>query len=347
MKNFNMEEINKKINNDKKFCKLNQDFEKKYWWLNLSSNSGTGKTTYFKWNWLRKAVKGQFKFDVLFRFETEVDTKFNKSKWLKLPKYPSKRKQKLFEKLDFERVKGSEGDELYLIVKATGERIARALCVNTQSKIKSTESDIFTQRAFFDEIMPDDNRYCPDECYKLCRLIDTRARGFKYKVLGLYNNTMPYFPLKEYLKRTKAKFIDFVGEKYGFDEFAGIQEILAESDYGEVYVNNSYKFYQEFYKDCNVKDCKTIFYLSILNRVFAVKEVEDYFVLVPKNKIKKNREIFALSMQSNDYLLIEQSSPTIQFLTRVLGARKLFVNRKKNTIYIKELADYLNLSYNI
>ena len=327
-------------NNHKRFQKINNQL-KKHHLIFISSNSGTGKTTYFKWLLIRKALKGILKFDVFFRFENEIELKFNNESFLKPPINASKRLLKLSNKVEII----SEKENYFLINKETKEKLAQALAVNIQKKYKSTENSIYTNFAMFDEVMPDDNQYCNNEVYKFSRLIDTRARNRDYKVLCLYNNTQPFFPYKESFEKAGAKFIDFVGVKFGQEEYKGIQAILGKSDYGEVYLNNNYQYYKEFYKEIDTNGKQTIFYLSILNHLFALKEVNNNYILIPKKKVKKNKEVYALSMESNDYTIA--NSQILQFLQLALNQRLIFTNRKKNTIFIKELADYLTLSYNI
>lgn len=329
-------------NNHKKFQKIN-NLLKKYHLLFCSSNSGTGKTTHFKWLLIRKALKGVLKFDVFFRFENEIELKFNNEAFLKPPINASKRLLKLANKVEII----TEKENYFLINKETKEKLAQALAVNIQKKYKSTENSIYTNFALFDEVMPDDNQYCPNEVYKFSRLIDTRARNRDYRVLCLYNNTQPFFPYKESFEKAGAKFIDFVGVKFGQEEYKGIQAILSKSDYGEVYLNNNYQYYKEFYKDVDVKGKETLFYLSIQNHLFAFKECEEYFVIVPKTKIKKNREVLALAMENNDFEIMDKQNKIINFLQLAISKRLIFTNRKRNTIFVKELADYLNLSYNI
>ena len=89
----------KPINNEKKFCKINQIWNKCHL-LFVSSNSGTGKTTYFKWLLIRKALKGKSKFDVFFRFENEIELKFNNDAFLKPPLNASKRLLKIANKVE-------------------------------------------------------------------------------------------------------------------------------------------------------------------------------------------------------------------------------------------------------
>ena len=311
----------------------------------ISSNSGTGKTTFFKWLFCRKAIKGKIKFDVFFRFENEIEDKFNVTKWLRLPPNASKRKQKLCAKLDIEKATGKEGDDYFLINKETKERIAQALCINTQRKVKSTENPILSNCAIFDEIMPDDNYYCPNEIYKFSRLIDTRARNRDYKVLGLYNNTNPYFPYKESFGKAGAVFIDFVGKKFGQPKFEGIQKILAGSDYGEIYLNNNFQYFKEFYREMDLKNKTTIFYISIQNHLFALKDCDEVYFLKPAKKIKKNREVYSIALEGNDYLMANSNLTNV--LSKMINNRLLFVNNKKYTIFVKSIADFLNLNYNI
>ena len=120
---------------------------------------------------------------------------------------------------------------------------------------------------------------------------------------------------------------------------------MAYSDYGEVYNNNNYQYYKEFYIDYDIKDKETLFYISIQDRLFAFKNCEVFYILVPKTKVKKNRQVFSIAMENNDFIIANNS--LLDVLREALNKRLLFVNKKRNTIYLKELADYLNLSYNI
>lgn len=327
-------------NNKKKFDKLTKIADKNNL-VFISSNSGTGKSTHFKWLDVRRAYNKGEKFDVFFRFENELDQKFNNESWLKPPLNASKRLLKLANKVEII----VEQDNYFLIRKDTKEKLAQALAVNIQKRYKSTENSIYTCKALYDEVMPDDNQYCSNETYKFSRLIDTRARNREYKVVCLYNNTRPFFPYKDYFKNTDAKFIDFVGVKYGQPTLSGIQKILANSDYGEVYNNNNYQYFKEFYIDYDIRNKETLFYISIQDTTFAFKNCETHYILVPKKKIKKNRQVFSIAMENNDFLIA--NSNLLDILKDALNNRLLFVNRKRNTIYLKELADYLNLSYNI
>lgn len=329
-------------NNNKKFCKINQIWNKEHL-LFVSSNSGTGKSTYFKWLLIRKALKGIIKFDIFFRFENEIEQKFNNESWLKPPPRASKRLLKIADKVEII----SEKENYFLINKQTKEKLGQALAVNIQKKYKSTENSIYTNCAFYDEVMPDDNQYCSNEVYKFSRLIDTRARNRDYKVICLYNNTRPFFPYKESFEKAGGKFIDFVGVKFGQEELKGIQAILSKSDYSEVYNNNNYQYYKEFYKDYDCKGKETVFYISIQNRIFAFKDCSEFYILTPKRKIKKNREVLALAMENNDFVIVDRQNKIVNFLELAMNRRLIFTNTKKNTIFVKELADYLNLSYNI
>ena len=327
-------------NNKKKFDKLTKIADKNNL-VFISSNSGTGKSTHFKWLFVRRALNEGKKFDVFFRFENELDQKFNNESWLKPPLNASKRLLKLANKVEII----CEQENYFLIRKDTKEKLAQSLAINIQKRYKSTENSIYTSGALYDEVMPDDNQYCSNETYKFSRLIDTRARNRDYNVVCLYNKTRPFFPYKDYFKNTDAKFIDFVGVKYGQPTLSGIQKILATSDYGEVYNNNNYQYYKEFYLDYDIRNKETLFYISIQDTTFAFKNCETHYILVPKKKLKKNRQVFSIAMENNDFLIANNN--LLDILKDALNNRLLFVNRKRNTIYLKELADYLNLSYNI
>ena len=331
------------MNNEKIFCSI-WNKNKNHSLLFISSNSGTGKTTHFKWQFLRRAVEHGEHFDIFFRWQDDLDSKFSSSAFLTPPPKASKRLLKLAQELEIKK----ENDAYFIVYKKDNRKIAQALAINTQSKTKSTENSILSCRALFDEVLADDNHYAPNECYKFARLIDTRARYRKYQVVCLYNNTTPFFPYKEYFENSGAKFIDFVAEKYGQErEIDGIQSILSKSNYSEVYLNNNFLYYKEFYKDVDTLGKDTLFYLNIEDKLFAVKDFEDFYILETKKKIKKNREVFAFNLANNDFLMATSSNGIVQVLQTMLNNRLLFANDKNNTIYIKELANCLNLCYTI
>lgn len=330
-------------NNKKTFCKLFNK-NKNCSLVFISSNSGTGKTTFFKWLFLRRAVEKNELVDFFFRWENDIDTKFTNESFLKLPKNASKRLSKLAEKLKIEDFDGKK----YVVYNE--KKIARAVAINTQSKIKSTEKDIDSCRALFDEVLADDGNYSPNECYKFARLIDTRARYNKYSCICLYNNVSPFFPYKEYFKKSGAKFIDFVGDKFGQDEIlSGIQSILAKSNYGEVYVNNNYLFYEEFFdENISAKNCETLFFLQIDTAIFRIRENKDgLFVFEKTRHIRKNADCLSLTLGGTSFSSIETFPQTLKLLELAISRKLLFTNKKNNTIYIKRLADFLNLCYTI
>ena len=327
------------LNNNKLFCKL-WNKNKNNSLVFISSNSGTGKTTYFKWLFLRRALYKNEYVDFIYRWQDDLEKKFTSGAFLTPPPTASKRLLKLASKLDI----SVENETYFIIEKETKRKIAQGIAVNTQSKLKSTENELVTKWAMFDEILADDGRYAPNECYKFARLIDTRARYRQYKVFCLYNNVSPFFPYKEYFKNTSAKFIDFVTNKYNQkNNSETIQDILSKSKYGEIYNNNNYLQYEEFYKNVNTLNCQVIFYLKIFDTLFAVKDKEDFYIMTKVKKIKKNKEIFSINLAQNDYVLA--TTEIMNLLKDLISNRLLFVNNKKYTIYIKELANELNLCY--
>lgn len=315
-----------------------------YPFIAISSNSGTGKTTKFKWQFLRDAKEKGIKLDVFFRWQDDLDTKFSSGAFLTPPQNASKRLLKLADSLEIKK----ENDAYFVVVKDTGEKIAQALAINTQSKLKSTENQIYSSRALFDEILADDGHYAPDECYKFSRLVDTRARQRQYQVVALYNNTTPFLPYRDYFEEGAIKYVNFTAKSYGENNTdSSIQAVLKKSQYNEVYKNNNYKYYREFYKDIDTSGAETLFYLRIEDRLFAVKDFDDYYMLVTKKKVKKNREVYSFNLANNDYILASSSNGVIQVLQTMLNNRLLFTNEKNNTIYLKELANNINICYTI
>lgn len=309
----------------------------------ISSNSGTGKTTYFKWLFLRRALENNEPLDVFFRWEDDLEQKFSSGSYLTPPTNASKRLLALISKLEIVR----EDNAYYIRDKESKRKIARALAVNTQSKAKSNENDIGSVRALYDEVLADDGRYCPNECYKFARLIDTRARYRDYQVVCLYNNTSPFFPYEEYYRNSGAVFINFTAGKYSTaDKLGGIQQVLAKSSYSEVYLNNSYMYYKVFYKNLDGKGQPTLLYLNIGKQLFKLKEVGEYYLLEPTNKIKKSKECISFSLEDNDYEVVDTGA-FLSALEVAFNKRLIFTNKKRYTIYLKQLADFLNLCYTI
>lgn len=341
---MNYQEEKSKNSNLKKFNKIWQKSKANHL-IFLSSNSGTGKSTYFKWLLVRKALKGQLKFDVFFRFENELEQKFNDAMWLKPPLNASKRLLKIVDNVTII----TEDGNYFLINKSTREKLAQALSINTQKKYKSTENPIYTNYALYDEVMPDDNVYCGNEPYKFCRLIDTRARNREYRVICLYNKTQPYFPYRQYFKGSKALFIDFIGHKWGCSTITkGIQGILNSSTYNAIYTNNEYATYEEFViTGYDFSGAPTLFYIKILDKIFALKDCGNLFFLKPATKIKKGRPFFSLVIEdSKNACLLEQRADILRLLRYLINNKLIYVNKNKYSIYVKELATTLNFCYN-
>ena len=330
--------------NEKIFCSI-WNKNKHFPFLLISSNSGTGKTTKFKWQFLRDAYKNKRYLDIIYRWDNDLDEKFTSGAFLTTPQNASKRLLKFASKLAIKKIDNIP----YVIVKETGERIARGITINVQEKIKSTENPLYTSRGLFDEILSDGNRYVPDECFRFCRLSDTTMRQRHYQMVGLYNNSSPFFPYDDYFEKNAMKKVVFTAKSYDErpDDMTSFQSCLRRSKYNEVYKNNNYKFYTEFYKEVDTFGKETLFYLQIENKLFAVKDLEEFYILETKKKIKKNREVFALNLANNDFLMATSSNGIVQVLQTMLNNRLLFTNNKNNTIYIKELANNLNLCYTI
>lgn len=318
---------------------------KKYPLVFITSKSGTGKTTFYKWLFIRRALKYNETFDIFFRWEDDIQRKFNNDNYLSLPKHHSNRLQRLAEKVEII----CDNQKYYLVEKSTQRKLARALAINTQSKVKSTENELWSYRALFDEVLADDNSYAPLECYKFARLIDTRARYRKYNVICLYNNTSPFFPYEDYFKNSGAKFVNFDCQKWGEgqeDENLSIQSVLKNSKYGSAYSNNDYEYFEEFFKDIKLLQGREIVcYMNIYGKLFKVLDFDDFVLFVKSKKVRNNRPIYTISMQNNQDILLTNSN-ILNVLRILFSNRQVFTNSLKLTYYIKKLAEEINLCYN-
>lgn len=309
----------------------------------IASNSGTGKSTFFKWMLIRRALKGKGNIDFFFRYENEMESKFTNDAFLTPPSTASNRLKKLAERLTIKTI----NSEFYLIEKKTERPIGQALAINTQKKYKSTENALQTVVALFDECVPDDGGFCQNETYKFCRLIDTRARWRNYKVICLYNNISPLNPYRGYFKdNNNVKFIDFVGKKYNQKNLnkKTIQSVLAQSLYGAIYNKNEFEFFPEFYIEKKCEGKEVVFYVKIADKIFGVILEDGCLFFIEKKKIKKNRIAIALSLNNSALQQCPENLSTI--ILNAFNRRVIFTNKTKNTFYLKILGDFVGICYN-
>lgn len=142
----------------------------------VTTNRSGGKTTYFGRLCVRKFLKGEGKFGLIYRFNYELDNvadKFFKDIGaLFFPRYymrSERRAQGIYHEL-FLCMTDSEDK--------TGVPCGYAISLNSADQIKKMShffSDI--NRLIFDEFQSETNHYCPDEITKLLSVHKSIARG--------------------------------------------------------------------------------------------------------------------------------------------------------------------------
>lgn len=325
--------VNNKIFN-KIFNKiLNNDIALSF----ISSNSGTGKSTYFKWLLIRRALKGKGNVDFFFRYENELQEKFTNERFLTPPSHASNRLRKLCESVEISVENGMS----YLIEKESKRKIGQGFCINMQKKYKSDENPIQSKYAFFDEVLADDGRFCNDECYKFSRLIDTRSRSslYDYKVISCYNKIFDNFIYKEYFKNSpNVLFYDFTAKKIGLENQTSLTESLSSSNYSNVFLQNENKFYKQYYKEANLVGCEIIIYIYIDNKYFSIRKQKEYFFLKKERKCKKNKHFIDFN-STYGY----RNNKIYNFLNKIINRQNLFSSEKKYTYVIDMLYNLIGI----
>lgn len=311
----------------------------------ISSNGGTGKTTYFiVCRLLRDAIYRHIHFNVYVRFGYEREIMAEKL-LTPQPTY-SNRMRKALAECEVEK----DGDKFVFIKhKASGRRIAQIVDVNGQAFYKRFGNMIGATRAVFDEVLAEDGAYCSDELNKFCRLNFTMARTNEYHVYCLYNNTSPNFPYftffcgKSYnthISKSGAYFVYFTAQQYGkSDELPqlAIQSIIQRTDYNAVYASNKFTVYPTFHQAISAPTQKC-FRLLIDTRLFWVCLSDNYIYLTrAKNKpCRKN----TYTINDIDTTTIPQIPPEIEAnLATYIDFSRVKTPILQDTIFCKKLCE--------
>ena len=313
----------------------------------ISSNGGTGKTTYFKFRLLRDALSRGIPFHIYTRYSNQMETLARS--FIDIKPHYSKRKTKLLSLLDIEKEKDKF---IYIIEKASGRRLAQILNVNGQAVYKQFGNMIHAQRALFDEVLAENGDYCPDEINKFNRLVFTMARSDDYKVFCLYNNTSPsfdyftYYGGKSYnthVSKSGALFLYFTAHQYehtdAITDARSIQSIIQNTAYNDVYCHNAFVQYPTFYDPADMRGARTHFKLEIENQIFKVRELDGIIYLDSVRARKDNKKpIFTINDPTRTTLR-QLPDATRYALSIMKGNARIKTNNMNNTIFCKILAE--------
>lgn len=313
----------------------------------ISSNGGTGKTTYFKFRLLHDAFEKNIPFHIFVRFSNQMEIMAHS--FIDAKSTYSRRQLDLLHELDVYK----ENDKfIYIISKSDGRKIAQILNINGQSYYKPFGNTIHARRALFDEVLAENGDYCPDEINKFNRLVFTMARADDYKVFCLYNNSNPSFDYftfyggKNYhthVARSGALFLYFTAKQYSASDSIAdeksIQSIIQNTAYNDVYNNNSFIQYPTFFLPMDLRGASTLFKIEIENRIFKIRERDGYIFLDDKFALKRNHKPI---YSANDPIRtkIKQIPNKIKYaLSVVKDKARLKTTDINNTIFCKILSE--------
>lgn len=322
----------------------------KYGLSGISSNGGTGKTTFFMFRLLRDALHKGIHFHVIVRYANQMDKMAERILSI-MPTY-SKRQVKILKQLSIER----DGDKfIYIIETATKRRIAQIVNIYGQAFYKPFGNQIGAQRAIIDEWLAENGDYCPDEVNRFNRLIHTMARSNKYQVIGLYNNTNPNFKYFKYYKgvsysthvtKTGTLFYFFTAQQFTTEttksDYAGsIQAVMKQTDYDSVYRLNTFALYPSFFMDTDLHGSDYMFKLEIQDKIFKVRFKDGYIFLDSKNANKQKRTKKTYSVNRPETTKIRQLPEVYRNIINIaISKSALKTNKLTDTIFCKILCDF-------
>lgn len=335
-----------KVDNNKIFNRV-WNMSNKFGLSFISSNGGTGKTTYFKFRFLRDALEKNETFHIFCRYGNQMEILAN-SFLLSKPSF-SNRQNKLLDRCEVYK----ESDKfIFIVEKETKRKLAQIVNIFGQSYYKPFGNIIASKRAFFDEVLAENGEYCPDEINKFNRLVFTLARNDEYKVFCLYNNSSPNFEYFKYYKginfnthisKSGALFLYFTARQFTSNDIPkeknSIQSIIQNTAYDDVYNHNQFIQFEVYYKDENLYGAQTLFKLEIENRLFKVRAKDGYLFLDEHKATKKNnKQIFSVNDPSRTE--IKQLPDGVRMLLATARENAtLKTNDINNTVFVKILAE--------
>ena len=334
------------VNNNKIFNKI-WNVTVKYGLSFISSNGGTGKTTYFKFRLLRDALNRNIPFHIFCRFGNQME--ILASSFLEIKESYSKRQRALIERCSVYK----ENEKFVFIVEtATGRKLCQILNIHGQSYYKPFGNIIAAKRALFDEVLAEDGMYCPDELNKFNRLIFTMARADKYTVFCLYNNSSPNFEYFSYyggksynthIAKSGALFIYFTAKQFShtdrITDDKSIQHIIQNTAYSSVYNHNSFVQFEAYYKKQNLCGAETYFKIEIENRIFKIRAKDGYLYLDDYNAHKRSKKPL-FSVNDTSRTKIKQLPDEARYSLQLFKENaRLKTNNINNTIFVKILCE--------
>ena len=319
----------------------------KYGLAFISSNGGTGKTTYFKFRLLRDAVERNIPFHIYVRYSNQME--IMAQSFIDRKGTYSKRQCALLDRCEVYK----ESDKfIYIVERETGRKLAQILNVYGQAYYKPFGNTIHARRALFDEVLAENGEYCPDEINKFNRLVFTMARADEYHVFCLYNNTSPNFDYFTYyggqsfnthVAKSGALFIYFTARQFDkrgvTQDDKSIQAIIQKTAYNDVYNNNTFVQFPAYHKPADLRGSKIFFKLEIENRLFKVREVDGTIYLDDTFAYKRSHKP-VYSVNDTSRTTLKQLPDAARYsLSMFKSAARLKAADINNTVFVKILCD--------
>lgn len=295
-------------------------------------NRSTGKTTYFNKMLVNRFKKGKGKFLLLYRWKYELsgvsDKFFKDIKELFFP-----------EDTMGEKVK-EKGQ--YVELDLNGEVCGYAVAINGANSVKKL-SHFFNDVTcmFFDEFMPEDGRYCPDEVEKLQSIYSSISRGHgepcRYVSVVMVSNRItvlnPYFEVWGFSSRIQhdTKYLKGAGvvlECYFNEEISQRQQSTA---FSRAFAGSKYQAYANtnVYLNDNLTFIETIkeqteyvCTVSYKGQDFAIRKCIPLGVLYCDKNVDKSypmRLALTTADMRTNYILMENYGYLIQQLRTVFN----------------------------
>lgn len=221
----------------------------------ICGDRSAGKTVFFNRYFIRRFLKNNEKFILLYRYKYELDNVANK--------FFAEIKNLFFPNLEMIDKKKAGGlySELYLNKKLCGY----AIPINSADKLK-TYSHLFADctRLLFDEFQSENGKYCQDEVTKFISIHTSLSRGagkqVKYLPCFLISNRVsllnPYFAeigISEKITKN-TKFLRGDGYIVEMNRNESVRTLQKESAFNRAFANNKYIEYSSGDKELNDND---------------------------------------------------------------------------------------------
>lgn len=306
-----------------------------------TSNRTAGKTTYFNRYVVKRFLKQEEKFILLYRFKYELDSVADK--------FFKNIKNLFFRNLDMESEKQEMGiyHKLYVTNNsiedfrlngktclAMGEKVecGYAISINSADQVKKN-SHLFSdaKRVLFDEFQSETAHYCPDEVKKFISIHQSIARGdgeqHKYLPVIMIGNPVslinPYYVELGISSRLRSdtKFLrgdGFVLEQ-GFNKSAS--EAQKESGFNRAFSSNSYISYsaEGVYLNDNLAFIskptgKTRYVCTVVYEgvEYAIREYPLDGIIYVDNSIDStapNKVVLTTKDHNENYVMLKRSEP--------------------------------------